>query len=182
MFKNIWKIGFAVMLVICCLLGYFWYSEVQQKRTMKKDMILHYVHMQNDVTRHLEGALEDVDEGEKFKEHMIKLENKIRNIYGTIGNATFIGRHADIPYVYYNLYFSGSDIVYEVVDKLQNNKFSDQTLSDLKDYYKKQTDLTSQLNIDEFANYSLEEYMEKMEEVNDYMDKYEEWRPTYNSK
>ncbi|MYL35637.1 hypothetical protein GLW05_18840 [Pontibacillus yanchengensis] len=180
--KNKWKVGFAVTLVICCLLGYLWYSEVQQNQTMKKDMILHYVSMQNDITRHLERALDEVEEREKFKEDLIKLENKIHYIQRTFGNVTYIGKHADIPYGFYNFYFSESGVVYQAVDELQNNKFSDQTLSDLREYYKLLKDLTSQINIEELATQSLEEYMEKLEEVNYYMDKYEEWRPTHNSK
>ncbi|GGD08726.1 hypothetical protein [Pontibacillus salipaludis] len=176
--KNIWKTGFFAILVICSVMGYVWYSETQQAETMKKDMVLHIVNKQIELTERLEWALDKVDEREKFKENLMKIEYEIDNLSGEMGNATFIGRHVDIPFGFVDFYFWESDTVYQAVDELQDHDLSDQTLRDLKDYYKKHSDLTSQIKLEEFEYMSFDEYMEKLEEVNLYMDKYEDWRPT----
>ncbi|MCD5324404.1 MULTISPECIES: hypothetical protein [Pontibacillus] len=149
---------------------------------MKKDGVIYILDKQIDITKRLEWALDNVEEREKFKKSLVNIEDEIDDLSSAMGNVRYIGKHVDIPIGFFDFYFRESDPVYKALDELQDHELSDQTLKELKGYYKKHSDLTAQVKLEEFENMSFDEYMEKLEEVNRYMNKYEDWRTTRGDK
>lgn len=180
MFEKSKKLLIVALLLIIGGLGYILYSVKEENRTMKKDMILHYVFQQEKATRQLEEAMDSVQNKEKFRKELVKAREKIDSITKSTGNVMFIGRHAEVPTEFFRFNFKQSSPVGYAIEELENNELTQVTLNNLKSYVQTASTLTSRMPISEFEGKSLKETRDKLASVNESMEKYEIWpSPSY---